>query len=357
LEGNTVILKTRFTEAYGLTTPIAQAGMAFVGMTPDLAIAVSNAGALGSLGVGLMPVPALTQTISAIRAGTTGPFNVNFITIFTEQAQIDAVCAAAPAVVSFHWGHPARAWIDQLHAAGVRVFEQVGSVDHAKRAVDDGVDVVVAQGIEAGGHNFSTLPTFALVPLVVDAVAPALVLASGGVADGRGLAAALMLGADGAWIGTRLVATSESAAHDGYKARVVNAPGTETALTGMFGPDIPQFNPMRVLRNRVVREWQNRVAEIPTDTSQLPVIGRMNLGGQEVDMHQFSNLVPMRQLTTGDLEEMALLAGQGVGLVRSVKPAGTVVAEITTQARMMLDQYRTSGSGLAGATARPHSRY
>ena len=333
-------LTTRFTEAFNLSTPIAQAGMAFVGMTPDLAVAVSRAGALGSLGVGLMPAPAIAQTIEAIRAGTPNPFNVNFITIFTEQAQIDTVCAAGVAVVSFHWGHPQRAWIDQLHAAGVRVFEQVGSVDAAKRAVDDGVDVVVAQGLEAGGHNFATLPTFALVPLVVDAVAPALVLASGGIADGRGLAAALMLGADGAWVGTRLVATDESLAHDGYKAALVSAAGTGTLRTPMFGPDMPQFNPMRVLRNRVVEQWHDRLAEIPADTSGLPVIGHTDLGGQHIDMHQFSNVVPMRGLTTGDLEEMALLAGEGVGLVDSVQPAGAVIAAMTERACEILGRYR-----------------
>jgi NAD(P)H-dependent flavin oxidoreductase YrpB (nitropropane dioxygenase family) len=348
-----VSIATRFTRAYGLTTPIAQAGMAFVGMTPDLAVAVSNAGALGSLGVGLMPAPVLAATIDAIKAGTRRPFNVNFITIFTEQAHIDAVAEAGVAVASFHWGHPKQSWIEALHSAGVRVFEQVGSVDDARRAVDDGVDVVVAQGTEAGGHNFSTLPTFALVPLVADAVAPAMVLASGGIADGRGLAAALMLGADGAWVGTRLVATAESAAHDGYKARVVAAPAADAVLTGMFGPDMPQFNPMRVLRNRVVREWADRVAEIPADTSDLPVIGHMDLGGQQVDMHQFSNLVPMRRATTGDLEEMALLAGQGVGLVRSVAPAATVIEEMTRQARTMLDLYATRGRALAGAAASP----
>lgn len=336
-------LTTRFTEAFGLTTPIAQAGMAFVGMTPDLAVAVSNAGALGSLGVGLMPAPALTQTIAAIRAGTGRPFNVNFITPFTVPAQIEAVCAAGVAVASFHWGHPPRTWIDELHTAGVRVFEQVGSVVDAKRAVDDGVDVVVAQGQEAGGHNFATLPTFALVPLVVDAVAPALVLASGGISDGRGLVAALMLGADGAWVGTRLVATTESAAHDGYKSRLVAADATQTLRTALFGPDTPQFNPMRVLRNRVVQEWQDRLAEIPTDTSQLPIIGHMDLGGQHLEMHKFSNLVPMRDLTTGDLEEMPLLAGQGVGLVDSIESAATVIDAMTAQACMMLARLRGEG--------------
>jgi NAD(P)H-dependent flavin oxidoreductase YrpB (nitropropane dioxygenase family) len=332
-------LQTRFTQAYGLRTPIAQAGMAFVGMAPDLAVAVSNAGALGSIGVGLMPAPVLAQTIDAVRAGTAGPFNINFITTFVDQAQIDVLCEARVAVASFHWGHPKRAWIDQLHGAGVRVFEQIGSVDDALRAVEDGVDVVVAQGQEAGGHNFSTLPTFVLVPLVVDAVAPALVLASGGIADGRGVAAALMLGADGAWIGTRFAATTESEAHDGYKARLVAARGTDTALTGMFGPENPDFNPTRVLRNRIVREWQGREDEVPTDTSNLPIIGHADLGGQHVDMHQFSYLVPMRDRTTGDLEEMALLAGQGVGLVHAIEPAATVVAALTAQATATLTRY------------------
>ncbi|GAA2616737.1 NAD(P)H-dependent flavin oxidoreductase [Paractinoplanes durhamensis] len=326
-------LRTRFTEAFGLSTPIAQAGMAFVGMTPDLAVAVGNAGGLGSLGVGLMPAPAITQVVAAIRGGTPAPFHVNFITVFTEQAQIDAVCDAAVPAVSFHWGHPARAWIDQLHAAGIRVFEQVGDVDSAKRAVDDGVDVVVAQGIEAGGHNYASLPTFALIPLVVDAVAPALVLAAGGIADGRGLAAALMLGADGAWIGTRLVATDESLAHDDYKSRLVAATATDTVCTSLFGPETPQFNPMRVLRNRVVDES-------PAVTAERPIIGHTVLGGQEIDVPRFSNLVPMRDVTTGDFEEMPLLAGQGVGLVDAVKSAGSVIADITAQAREQLSRYR-----------------
>jgi enoyl-[acyl-carrier protein] reductase II len=331
-------LPTRFTDAYGLSTPIAQAGMAFVGMTPDLAVAVSTAGALGSLAAGLMPAPALAATIAAVQAGTDRPFHVNFITPFTGPDQIAVACAAGVAAASFHWGHPPRAWTDQLHTAGVRVFEQVGSVDAAKRAVDDGVDVVVAQGLEAGGHNLATLPTFALVPLVVDAVAPALVLAAGGIADGRGLAAALMLGADGAWIGTRLVATEESAAHDGYKSRLLAASATETVRTSLFGPETPDFNPMRVLRNRVVEQWQDR----PAPEGEQPVIGHTTLGGEELEMRRFSNLVPMRDLTTGDLDEMALLAGQGVGLVDSIKDAATVIADLTAEAITQLQRYRAA---------------
>jgi NAD(P)H-dependent flavin oxidoreductase YrpB (nitropropane dioxygenase family) len=325
-------INTRLTYEYGLRTPIVQAGMAFVGMTPELAVAVGNAGAMGSLGVGLMPPPAVTATIAAIRAGTDGPFHVNMITPFTTDELIDAVCDTGAPAASFHGGHPARRWIDRLHAAGVRVFEQVGSVEDARRAAGDGVDVVVAQGLEAGGHNFATLPTFVLVPLVVDAVAPTLVLAAGGIADGRGLAAALMLGADGVWLGTRLVATVESAAHDGYKQRLVAAAATATVRTSLFGPETPDFNPMRVLRNRVVEEH-------PDGGGDRPVIGHTVLGGQQIALLRYTNLVPMRDATTGDLEEMPLLSGQGVGLVDAVEAAGTVVAEMTAAAAALLSRW------------------
>jgi enoyl-[acyl-carrier protein] reductase II len=333
-------LTTRFTEQYGLRTPIAQAGMAFVGTPPGLAIAVGNAGGLGSIGAGLMPPAALAETIKAVVAGTDGPLNVNFITFLAEQSHIDLLCDSGIAVASFHWGHPSPAWIDQLHGAGIRVFEQVGSVDDARRAVGDGVDVVVAQGLEAGGHNYATLPTFAFVPLVVDAVAPALVLAAGGISDGRGLAAALMLGADGVWLGTRFVATAESAAHEAYKARVVQATGADTVRTHIFGPETPQFNPTRVIRNRIVEEWHDRIAEVPADASQEPVIGRFQLMGQDVEMRRFSNLVPMQGLTTGDFEQMSLLAGQGVGLVNAVEPAAAVIDRMTTEAVTRLLRYR-----------------
>jgi len=332
------MMRTRFTDTYGVSHPIAQAGMAFVGMTPDLAVAVCRAGGLGSIGVGLLPPPALKATIDAVRVGTDRPFNINFITTLTDPAQIDVACAEQVPVVSFHWGHPQRGWIDALHSAGVKVWEQVGSPDAARRAVDDGIDLVVAQGLEAGGHNFGTLPTMALVPLVVDAVAPALVLAAGGIADGRGLAAALMLGADGVWVGTRFVATVESLAHPSYKARLVGARGADTVRTHVFGREMPEFNPMRVLRNRVVNEWNDRVDEIPVER---PLIGHVDLGGQGMDLRRFSNFVPIAS-TTGDLEEMPLLAGQGVGLVHSVPGAGEVVAAMVAEAEQALGSVRRS---------------
>jgi NAD(P)H-dependent flavin oxidoreductase YrpB (nitropropane dioxygenase family) len=329
------MISTRFTDSYGITHPIAQAGMAFVGMTPDLALAVCAAGGLGSIGVGLMPPAALKATIDALRAGTSQPFNINFITSLSSLAQIEVAANAGAPVTSFHWGHPPRAWIDLLHSAGTKVWEQVGSPDAAKRAVDDGVDLVIAQGTEAGGHNLGTLPTFALLPLVVDAVAPALVLGAGGIADGRGLAAALMLGGDGAWIGTRLVATQESLAHAEYKARLVAAKGRDTVRSRVFGPDLPDFNPMRVLRTRLVTQWQDRIGEIPADTSGEPVIGSVDLMGMQVDLRKFSSFVPIAT-TTGDFEEMAMLAGQGVGLIESIPTVAEAISKMMSDATNMV---------------------
>jgi NAD(P)H-dependent flavin oxidoreductase YrpB (nitropropane dioxygenase family) len=338
-------LRTRFTDAFGIDRPIAQAGMAFAGMTPSLAIAVGNAGGLGSFGVGLLPPPVVADMVGAIRGGTTAPLNVNFITCYTEQSHIDMLSDVRPAMASFHWGHPSAAWVDQLHAAGVKVAEQVGSVDAALAAVADGVDVVVAQGHEAGGHNYGQTPTMSLVPDVVDAVGDrALVLAAGGIADGRQLAAALVLGADGVWMGTRLVATQESAARSDYKDRLTAVRGTDTVITHMFGKHHPDFNPMRVVRNGVVTEWHDRTAEIPDDNSGEPVIGTFDFGPMHVDLHRFSNLVPMEGMTAGDIEELPLLSGTSVGQVHDVPTVAELFDRLMTDATAHLRRVGGDGS-------------
>jgi NAD(P)H-dependent flavin oxidoreductase YrpB (nitropropane dioxygenase family) len=203
-------LPTRLTREYGVQHPIVAAGMAFVGTPPELAIAVCQAGGIGSIGAGPFPADEVKQLASAVRSETDRPFHVDFITPLTKEDQVDACISAGAPIASFHWGNPPQAIIDRLHTAGLKVWEQVGSVDSARRAVDHGVDLVVAQGIEAGGHNFSTLPTFVLVPAIAEAIEPCLLLAAGGVATGRQLAAALALGADGVWVGTRFVASEEA---------------------------------------------------------------------------------------------------------------------------------------------------
>src|SRR5262249_39410135 len=285
-------IETRFTRDYGVEHPIALAPMAFVGTPPSLAIAVCKAGGVGSLAVGPVPAEAVRSLIRAVRGATDRPLNVSLITILANEAQIQVCIDERVPVVSFHWGHPPRDFIARLHDAGIKVWEQVGSVEAAQQAVDAGIDLIVAQGSEAGGHNYGCLPTFVLVPSILEAVAPTPVLAAGGIATGRQVAAALVLGADGVWVGTRFVASEEAFAHSEYKQRLLAAEGTETRLTSVYGPDLPHFNPMRVLDVGLAHEFAGREDSAPKDLESQPVIGTMKLAGEQVPLRRFTSFVP-----------------------------------------------------------------
>src|SRR5271156_488860 len=334
-------ISTRMTERFGCRHPFAGAGLAFAGSTADLALGVCAGGGIGAIGVGFTPAEQLRTIIRQIRAATEAPFNINFITCFDNDAQIRVCAEEKVPVASFHWGHLAVEHLTLLRDAGVSVWEQIGNVEAARKAVGEGVEVIVAQGWEAGGHNYGGLPTMGLVPGILDGVSPALVLASGGIVDGRGVAAALALGADGVWVGTRLVATPEAAVHSEHKRRLVEGKGEQTVLSSIFGPEWPAFNPIRVLRNRVVDEWTDRFAEVPTVRDDLPVIGRTIFLGQETEMRKFNVLLPTAD-TDGDWEEMPWLAGQGVGLIHDIRPAKDVVETMMTDAKAILQ--RLSGS-------------
>lgn len=335
-------IATRFTQRYGVQHPFACAGMAFAGLTPELAIAVCKAGGVGALGVGFTPPELLREYIRAIRAATDAPFNINFITCFDNDAQVKVCAEERVPIVSWHWGHPSDANRHVLREAGVSYWEQVGSVEDAQRAVEAGAEVVVAQGYEAGGHNYQGqagkpgLPTMVLLPTIVDAVgARAMVLGAGGISDGRGVAAALALGADAVWVGTRMVATTEAAVHDEHKRRIVASRGEDTVLSSIFGPEWPHFNPMRLQRNRVVNEYNHRLAEVPTQRESLEVVGRTVLYGQSMEMRKFNVILPSPE-TEADWEEMPWLMGQGVGLVKDIAPAGEVVVRMMSEAKAVL---------------------
>jgi NAD(P)H-dependent flavin oxidoreductase YrpB (nitropropane dioxygenase family) len=334
---------TRFTARFACQYPFACAGMAFAGMT-DLALAVCRGGGVGAIGVGLTPPEQLRGMIHEMRRKTSAPFNVNFLTIFDNDAHIHICAEEQVPIVSFHWGHPSVEHIKVLRDAGVSVWEQIGSVDAAKRAAADGIEVIVAQGCEAGGHNYGSLPTLALVPTVVDAVAPSLVLAAGGIADGRGVAAALALGADGVWVGSRMVATRESAVHLEHKRRLVAATGEQTVLSSIFGPEMPHFNPMRVIRNRIVKEWNDRLNEVPTRRDDLPEIGRTSFFGQDLPLRKFDAILATEG-TEADWEEMPWLGGQGIGLIHDIPSAAEAIDRMMAEAQAIL-------SRLAGAIQR-----
>jgi NAD(P)H-dependent flavin oxidoreductase YrpB (nitropropane dioxygenase family) len=209
----------------------------------DLAAAVSNAGGLGMISWGGYPPPALGERIRRLRTMTSKPFGVNVLLEgphlpVPESAFVDACIAERVPVLSFFWGDPTP-YVEKAHKAGVKACDQVGSVGAAKRAATAGVDFIIAQGVEAGGHIAGTVSTMVLTLRVVETVAPIPVVTAGGIADGRGLAAALALGAEGVVLGTRLIASTESNAHPIYKEKVLAATEEDTVRTTLFGNGWP----------------------------------------------------------------------------------------------------------------------
>ncbi len=336
-------LETRLTRAYGLRHPFVSAGMAFVGL-PELVIAVSNAGGMGTLGAATEPPVVLRARLAAIREGTSRPYGVDFIlagegpTAFTQQAHLDACIEAKVPVVTFHWGLPPREWIEALQSAGTRVWVQAGSLDVAQAALALGVDGIVAQGREAAGHNRSEVPLLKLLREVRAAAGEnVVVLAAGGIADGETAARALRHGADGVWVGTRLVASEEAYAHPGHKQRIVEGGAEDSCFTTLFGPEWPGQR-QRVFRNRVVREWAGHEDALPPPPTEPVVIGTTRLFpgvvGAPYEMAKFSAFVPHRE-TEGDLEEMDLPAsGAAMERIHDILPAREIVE------RMMADAGR-----------------
>jgi enoyl-[acyl-carrier protein] reductase II len=201
------------------------------------------------------------------------------------------------------------------------------------------VDVIIAQGAEAGGHVAGQVSTTVLLPRIVDAVAPALVLGAGGIADARGLAAALCLGADGVVMGTRFLATPEANAHQTYKARLVAASEEDTVRTILFGHGWP-YAPHRTLRTPFVSEWIDRERETQDSRPDEPVIGRTVIAGTEMPIQRFVSIPPNTH-ATGDVESMALLAGESVGLVHEIRPAADIVRETVEGAERLIRELST----------------
>ena len=308
----------------------------------ELAAAVSNAGGLGMISFGAYPPRALKERITRLRALTSKPFGVNVILSgptlpLPEETYVDVCIEERVPVLSFFWGDPTP-YVARAHAIGIKVCDQVGSVSAAKRAHRAGVDFIIAQGAEAGGHVAGKVGTMVLVPRVVDSVAPLPVVAAGGIADGRGLAAALALGAEGAVLGTRLLASRESNAHPIYKEKILAATEEDTVLTTLFGNGWPNA-PHRTLQTPFVEQWlleENRGSEQRSDE---PVIGEFSLGGARGPLPRFGSIPPACD-ATGEIESMDFLAGQCAGLVTDIRPAAEIVRGIVAQAERTIAALR-----------------
>lgn len=321
-------MRTRLTELLGIEHPVMLAGMGGVSYAP-LVAAVSAAGGFGCLGASTMGNEAMVAEMAAVRSATDKPFGVDLLTAMpgdlAEQVALVAEGGAAAFVAGL--GVPGTV-IDLCHRHGVLVVNMCGKVDHAVRAVEAGCDLVVAQGTEAGGHT-GQVATMPLVPLVVDAVGDRVpVVAAGGIFDGRGLAAALALGADGVWVGTRFIATPEARGVSGYKQRLVASHEDATTVSRAYSGKT-----MRVLRNRYTDHFDAHPEELQPFPAQLGKAfhdGALHLGADET-----------AEGVDPDLE--CYPAGQGVGGITGLVPAGEVVAGMVADAEARLGQLSAAG--------------
>ncbi len=329
------MLHTRLCGLLGIEVAVVSAPMGPDLSGVELVATVSNAGGLGIISFGANPPDLLRREIRRVRDLTDKPFGVNIILHFPADEAVGVCLEERVPVLSFFWGDPSP-YVERARAAGAKVVDQVAWVEAAERSAAARVDAIIAQGVEAGGHIAGTVTTLALVPRVVDAVTPTPVIAAGGIADARGLVAALALGAEGIVLGTRLLATPEAAAHPLYKQKVLAATEEETVRTVLFGGGWPNA-PHRVLRTPFVEQWLSQEARGSEQRPDEPVIGETTLGGQRIPVQRFMGL-PATADATGDIESMAFLAGQGVGLVREIKPAAEIVQELVEGARQIIAQ-------------------
>ncbi len=314
-------LRTRLTEVLGIEHPVMLAGMGGVSYH-RLTAAVSGAGGFGCLGASVMSNDQMVEEIKQVRAATDKPFGVDLLTAMPGDMvkQVELLIEGGASVFVAGLGVPSEA-VDLCHRHGVLVANMCGKVAHARKAVDAGCDLVIAQGTEGGGHT-GQVATLPLVPLIVDAVGDRVpVVAAGGIFDGRGLAAALALGADGAWLGTRFIATPEAQSVIGFKEALVRAGEDGTVISRAYSGKT-----MRVIRNRYTDEWEARADELqrfPMQAVQSMTEGVFHLGGDE---H-----------TEGvDPERECYPAGQAVGGITAVTPAADIVQRIVTEAERVL---------------------
>ena len=327
------------------------------GAGPDLAAAVSNAGGFGVIGASAFLPDAIPGLIAQVRDRTARPFGVNFIIderdssdedkAITRQ-QVNAAITERVAAVILFWGDPAP-YVEEAHRYGVRIIIQVGSLDEAKAAAAAGVDAVIAQGVEAGGHVEGTTSIWTLLPAVVEAITPRPALASGGIGDGAGVARAIGLGAQGVSLGTRFVASDEFSAHPAYKQRIVEGTASDTVLNELYDVWWPNA-PHRTLRNKTLAEWE-AAGRPPSGhrPGEGTSIGRRRIGsGDIVDWPRYAIGVAPPDFD-GDIEYAPLWAGESCSVVNDIKPAGDIVRDLARDADAIL----AAAAGMPETESRP----
>jgi NAD(P)H-dependent flavin oxidoreductase YrpB (nitropropane dioxygenase family) len=315
------MIHTRICDLLGIGHPVVLGGMGTATSAP-LVAAVSNAGGLGTLGTSLLSGAQVRDEVATIRAATEKPFGINHLLFRITEEGFLATLESRPAVIAFAWAHSKQdlgEYFRRAHDAGAKVMYMAGEVPLAVKASEAGADVIVAQGTEGGGH-VGWMASMSLVPMVVEAVAPLPVLAAGGIADGRGLAAALALGADGVLLGTRMMATPESPIHPNLKQAIVRSDGHDTVLTEI--PDIATGHVWpgamaRAQRNAFIEQWAGREWALRQCYRE---VGKAALDARRA----------------GDADNAPLLFGQDAGLIDAVRPAGEIVRSMVAEAEEII---------------------
>ncbi len=314
------MLRTPVCDLLGIECPIIQAGMGLE-TNAELVAEVSNAGGLGSLGAALRPVEDLERQLARLRELTARPFAVNHLVARLDEEAFALTLNAKPAVISFADGDPGDL-VRRAHDAGSRVVHQIHTVKQAVQAAERGVDVLIAQGSEAGGRG-GTVAALPLIPQVVDAVSPIPVLAAGGIADGRGLAAALVLGAQGVQMGTRFLASAEAPIADAWKRAILAAESEDAVKVEFWNVIMPRprgggnDTVIRALRTPFIEEWQGRREEAKREAERL---------GREL----------RAAIQQGRLHEFVPAAGQSAGAIREILPAAEIVRRVMAEAEEAL---------------------
>jgi NAD(P)H-dependent flavin oxidoreductase YrpB (nitropropane dioxygenase family) len=311
------MIHTRICDLLGVRHPIVLGGMG-TATTAPLVAAVSNAGGFGTLGSSAFDARTLDSEIASIRERTDKPYGINHLLFQIQEDMFAVTLRARPTVAAFAWARKdqnLRDYFQRARDAGCKVMYMAGEVPEAVRAAEAGADVIVAQGTEAGGHVvwMASLP---LVPMIVKAVTPLPVLSAGGIADGRGLAAALALGADGVLLGTRFMATPEAPIHPNFKQAIVKSDGHDTVLT-----EIPDLASQRVWPGAMSRAQRNQFID--------------RWSGREWALRQNAREVGKQVAAAraaGDVDNATLSFGQDAGLIDSIKSVKEVVQDLVAEA-------------------------
>jgi NAD(P)H-dependent flavin oxidoreductase YrpB (nitropropane dioxygenase family) len=315
------MIHARICDLLGIDHPIVLGGMG-TATTAPLVAAVSNAGGFGTLGTSAFNAATLENEIAAIHERTGKPFGINHLLFQIQEDMFAVTLRAHPTVAAFAWARKEQNlgdYFQRAHDAGCKVMYMAGEVGEALRAADAGADILVAQGTEAGGH-VGWMASLPLLPMMVKTVAPLPVLCAGGVADGRGLAAALALGAEGVLLGTRFMATAEAPIHANFKQAILKSDGHDTVLT-----EIPDLASQRVWpgalsraqRNRFIQRWAGREWSVRQNAAE---IGQQAAAARAV----------------GDVENASISFGQDAGLIDSIKSVKEVIHDIVAEAEEIL---------------------